>query len=108
VEADLAAALNGYQLAGAAVDVASHEPIPNGTRAVLRAAEGERVLIAGFVNFSAVCDELRRDPRPIHIVCGGTDGAVTLEDTRLAGALVDHLCAKCDARLNDSARAGDG
>jgi phosphosulfolactate phosphohydrolase-like enzyme len=29
---------------------------------------------------------------------------VTLEDTLLAGALVDFLCELCDAKLNDSAR----
>src|SRR5260370_38837991 len=28
----------------------------NGTRALLRAAEAERVLVAGFVNYSAVCE----------------------------------------------------
>lgn len=76
----------------------------NGTHAVLRAAEAERVLAAGFVNYSAVCGQLRQDRRPIHIVCAGTDGAVTLEDTLLAGALVDYLCGVFDARLNDSAR----
>jgi len=81
----------------------------NGTRAVLRAVEAERVLIAGFVNFRAVCEQLGQDPRPVHILCAGTDGAVTLEDTLLAGALVDYLCAEFDARLNDSARlAQDG
>src|SRR5207302_4482141 len=39
----------------------------NGTRALLRAAEAERVLVAGFVNFSAVCEQLLADARPIHI-----------------------------------------
>jgi 2-phosphosulfolactate phosphatase len=76
----------------------------NGTRALLRAAEADRVLLAGFVNFSAVCEHLREDSRPVHLVCAGTDGAVTLEDTLLAGALVDDLCQEVDARLNDSAR----
>src|SRR5439155_27017862 len=33
----------------------------NGTRACHRAAEAERVLIAGFVNYSAVCEQLRQD-----------------------------------------------
>lgn len=76
----------------------------NGTRAVLRAAAAERVLVAGFVNFSAVCEQLRDDPRPVHIVCAGTDGAINMEDTLLAGALVNDLCAAGDVRLNDSAR----
>jgi 2-phosphosulfolactate phosphatase len=76
----------------------------NGTRALLRAAEAERVLVAGFVNYSAVCEQLRSDPRPIHIICAGTDGAVTLEDTLLAGALVDFLSETVEVHLNDAAR----
>ena len=76
----------------------------NGTRALLRAAEAERVLVAAFVNYSAVCEQLRQDARPIHIVCAGTDGEVSLEDTLLAGALVDFLCEACEVRLNDAAR----
>src|SRR5205085_3368282 len=76
----------------------------NGTRALLRAAEADRILVAAFVNYSAVCEQLRQDPRPIHMVCAGTNGTVTLEDTLLAGALVDYLSEVGDVRLNDSAR----
>jgi 2-phosphosulfolactate phosphatase len=81
----------------------------NGTRALLRAAEAERVLIAAFVNYSAVCEQLRQDARPVHIVCAGTEGEVSLEDTLLAGALVDFLCQAGEVSLNDAARlAWDG
>lgn len=76
----------------------------NGTRALLRAAEAERSLVAGFVNFSAVCEQLRVDARPIHIVCSGTGGEIALEDTLLAGAFVEFLCEDGPVRLNDSAR----
>lgn len=76
----------------------------NGTRALLRAVEAERVLLAGFVNYSAVCEQLRHDPRPIHIICAGAEGEVALEDALLAGALVDYLCETGEVRLNDSAR----
>lgn len=76
----------------------------NGTRALIRAVEAERVLLAGFVNYSAVCEQLRQDARPIHIVCSGTEGAVTLEDTLLAGAIVDYLSEAIEVRLNDGAR----
>ena len=76
----------------------------NGTRACFRAAEAERVLIAGFVNYSAVCEQLRLDDRPVHLICAGTDGEVALEDTLLAGAFVDFLCEVSEVRLNDSAR----
>ncbi|MBY0526312.1 MAG: 2-phosphosulfolactate phosphatase [Gemmataceae bacterium] len=76
----------------------------NGTRALIGAAEAERTLVAGFVNYSAVCEQLRHDVRPIHIVCAGTEGEVALEDTLLAGALVDYLTESMEVKLNDSAR----
>jgi 2-phosphosulfolactate phosphatase len=76
----------------------------NGTRALLRAAEAERVLVAAFVNFSAICEQLRLEARPLHIVCAGGEGEPCLEDTLLAGALVDFLCEELEVHLNDSAR----
>lgn len=76
----------------------------NGTQALLRAAEAERVLIAAFLNYSAVCEQLRLDPRPLHLMCAGTQGEPALEDTLLAGALVDFLCEEMEVKLNDGAR----
>jgi 2-phosphosulfolactate phosphatase len=76
----------------------------NGTQAIARALEAERLLIAGFVNFSAVCEQLCASARPIHIVCAGLDRAPAVEDTLLAGAFIDVLCEELDVRLNDSAR----
>lgn len=76
----------------------------NGTRALLRCRDAARTLIAAFVNYSAVCEQLRHEKRPVSIVCAGTDGDVTLEDTLLAGALVDFLADLGGARLNDGAR----
>jgi 2-phosphosulfolactate phosphatase len=63
----------------------------NGTRAMLRCKTARRVLIGAFVNFSAVCRELAGEER-IALVCAGTDGHVTREDTLFAGAVVDDLC----------------
>jgi 2-phosphosulfolactate phosphatase len=76
----------------------------NGTRALLRAAEAERVLVGAFTNYSALCEQLREDARPVHVVCAGCKGEVVLEDTLLAGALVDFLCETGDVALNDGAR----
>lgn len=76
----------------------------NGTRAALRAAEAARVLIGAFANYSAVCEQLRLDSRPVTIVCAGERGEPSLEDTVFAGALVDYLCDSGDASLDDSAR----
>ncbi len=67
----------------------------NGTRAILASLQAERVLIASFLNLSATVDEiavqvLKKDHgHPVHIVCSGTDGFVSLEDSLLAGALVE-------------------
>ncbi|MGE3804727.1 MAG: 2-phosphosulfolactate phosphatase [Gemmataceae bacterium] len=76
----------------------------NGTAALVRAAEAERVLLAGFVNFSAICEQLKADKRPVHIVCAGTEGEPALEDTLLAGAFVDFLCDVVEMNLNDAGR----
>lgn len=76
----------------------------NGTRAIARAREADRLLIAGFVNFSAVCEQLHHDTRPIHIVCAGYEGAPAMEDTLLAGAFVEVLSEEADVELDDSAR----
>jgi 2-phosphosulfolactate phosphatase len=76
----------------------------NGTRALCRAAEADRTLVAGFVNYSAVCEQLRAEARPVHILCAGCEGHITLEDTLLAGAFVDFLCEGSEVQLNDSAR----
>jgi 2-phosphosulfolactate phosphatase len=65
----------------------------NGTRAILSSLEADRVYIAAFVNLDAVVNEisvqfLKRDhARSIHMVCAGTEGYVSLEDSLLAGAL---------------------
>jgi 2-phosphosulfolactate phosphatase len=76
----------------------------NGTRALLRAAQADRVLMAAFVNYSAVCEQLRLTKCPVHIVCAGTDREIATEDTLLAGAFVDYLSQAFEVQLNDSAR----
>lgn len=63
----------------------------NGTRAVLACLEAEVVWVAAFTNRSAVLAALRGVSRPIHLVCSGTEGEVSLEDVLLAGALVEGL-----------------
>src|SRR5262245_18694621 len=71
----------------------------NGTRAMQRCKLAGRVLLGAFVNFSAICRELSGTDE-IAIVCAGTDGHVTREDTLLAGAIVDDLCRSKKPLLN--------
>jgi 2-phosphosulfolactate phosphatase len=72
----------------------------NGTRAMIHCRQAHRVLIAAFVNFSATCRELASQPH-IDIVCAGTDGNVTREDTLLAGAIVDDLVSGANGPTDD-------
>jgi 2-phosphosulfolactate phosphatase len=76
----------------------------NGTRALVRAAAAARTLIAGFVNYSAVCELLGNEARPVDIVCAGYNGDIALEDALLAGAFVEFLCEHEPVALNDAAR----
>jgi 2-phosphosulfolactate phosphatase len=76
----------------------------NGTRAMQRCRQARRVLLAGFVNLSAVVQSLARE-RDVHIVCAGTRGEITREDALVAGALVDAFVQTGNpSSLNDEAR----
>ena len=56
----------------------------NGTRAILASLDAERVYIASFGNLRATSAELsvqflKKDHQhPVHIVCAGTDGHISL------------------------------
>ncbi len=63
----------------------------NGTKALLRCTEADQVLIGSFLNLSLVREFLEQSERDIHLVCAGTDGKITLEDSLLAGALAAGL-----------------
>jgi 2-phosphosulfolactate phosphatase len=69
----------------------------NGTRAILASVEAERVYIAAFTNLRATSDEisvqfLKKDHgHAVHIVCAGTEGHISLEDSLLAGALTSQI-----------------
>ncbi len=63
----------------------------NGTRALLASLEAERVLVGCFNNLSALVRVLVSDGRPVHLVCAGTRGEVSLEDTLGAGAVASGL-----------------
>lgn len=82
----------------------------NGTRAILASLEADHVYVAAFVNLQATVEEilvqfLKREHRhPIHIVCAGSDGQVSLEDSLLAGALADRLVERSIQVLGDESQ----
>lgn len=59
----------------------------NGTRALLRSQAARRVLVGAFANLHSVVNVLLNESGPVHIVCAGTDGQITLEDCLCAGAM---------------------
>jgi 2-phosphosulfolactate phosphatase len=59
----------------------------NGTRALMRAKEARRVLIGALSNLGAVVELLAEETGPVHLVCAGTEGRITLEDALCAGAM---------------------
>jgi 2-phosphosulfolactate phosphatase len=85
----------------------------NGTRAILASQEAERVYIASFANAKATADELtvqflKKDHgHPIHIVCSGTVGFISLEDSLLAGALTKSLADAMVPRYPEGERLGN-
>lgn len=75
----------------------------NGTVALNKAAGVNKVLTAAFVNAMAVCSQLKEDGQDIVILCAGTDGRFSVEDTLCAGLIVERLSSH--AQLSDKALA---
>jgi 2-phosphosulfolactate phosphatase len=72
----------------------------NGTAALAACRDAREILVGAMVNRSAVAAAARRlatatRDADVHLVCAGTDGAVTAEDMLAAGAILD--AALCDA-----------
>ena len=63
----------------------------NGTRAILKAADYGKVLVASFVNLEAVCGWLSKDHNDVLILCSGWKNSFSLEDSIFAGAMSDLL-----------------
>ena len=64
----------------------------NGTRAVLVAAERcERVYVASLLNLSAVVEAVRAADEDAVVVCAGVQGTMNLDDTYVAGRIVEEL-----------------
>jgi 2-phosphosulfolactate phosphatase len=62
----------------------------NGTLALHHARLAKRVVVGAIVNLSSVVESVLDEP-VINIVCAGTDGQETLEDTLAAGAIIERL-----------------
>ena len=76
----------------------------NGTRAIELSKEAPEVIIAAFLNLSAVVGRLARQKRDILLFCAGWRGRYNLEDSLLAGAIIEGL-KKTASFENDASTA---
>lgn len=60
----------------------------NGTRAITKAADAKEVVLASFINITAICDYVAALGQDIAIICAGTLGKFSADDTLVAGALI--------------------
>lgn len=63
----------------------------NGTRLHARAAKSPLAITSAFVNISAVADRVASEGRDLMILCAGTNGDFSPEDTLCGGMLIDLL-----------------
>ncbi len=80
----------------------------NGTAAIAAAAAARRVMTASFLNASATADAMDATAN-VHLICAGTNGAITAEDVLLAGYLIQHWRAHGDVEIegDEAAIAGE-
>lgn len=65
----------------------------NGTRAMRKCTAASKLFVASFVNAGATARLLRNEENDTLIVCAGTRGEPTAEDTACGGMLIDALGA---------------
>ena len=77
----------------------------NGTRSYARARQAKHVITAGFVNASRVAEQVFKIGNDTVILCAGSEGDFSLEDTLCGGMLIDKLKSMTDQtpEFNDAA-----
>ena len=80
----------------------------NGTRTLLGVQNARDIVIASYVNFSAVLALVKvaaSSRTDIAIICAGEEGVFTLEDSACAGRYVRAIPKRADIKTNDAAAA---
>lgn len=80
----------------------------NGTRTLLGVQNARDIVIASYVNFSAVLALMKvaaSSNTDIAIICAGEEGVFTLEDSACAGRFVRAIPKRADIQTNDAAAA---
>lgn len=74
----------------------------NGTKAMHQLQSARKVLIASFLNISAICNELLTLNTDVLIACSGDFGVFSLGDAVCAGMIVDRLTGSLPEELEKS------
>ncbi|NCQ19033.1 MAG: 2-phosphosulfolactate phosphatase [Ignavibacteria bacterium CG_4_8_14_3_um_filter_37_9] len=78
----------------------------NGTKAIVKAKYSNEVLLASFLNLSAVVKYLLELKKPFEILCAGNNNNFCLEDTVCAGKLISETASLSqNVELSDSGLA---
>ena len=80
----------------------------NGTRALLGVQGARDIVVASYVNFTAVLTMMKvaaSSNTDIAIICAGEEGGFTLEDAACAGRYVRAIPKRASVELNDAAAA---
>ncbi len=74
----------------------------NGTISILRSADAALSLVGSFANLSALCSRLRHEAIDVVLLCSGWKNDFCLEDTLVAGAIIEKLAPEAEP-LGDAA-----
>ena len=78
----------------------------NGTQAINMASDCYKVIVGSFLNLTATSDWMIKQNRDVIVLCAGWKNRFNLEDTVLAGAVVENLLnSKKYYTICDSAKA---
>ena len=69
----------------------------NGTVSILRGADADLTLVGAFANLSALCERLLEEQRDTVLLCSGWQNDFCIEDTLVAGAIIEKLNEKDNA-----------
>lgn len=75
----------------------------NGTVSILRAADAEMTLVGSFANLGALCKRLLEEQRDTVLLCSGWQNDFCIEDTLVAGAIIESL-DDCAVPYGDAAQ----
>lgn len=73
----------------------------NGTRALKKAAAAHKTIVCGLINATAVADYLIKDNLDVAIICAGTEGKYTIEDSLTAGMLTSVISKRVETSIDD-------